>query len=145
MVAAVREVEGRLMAVHRTFLADDGRSKATVEPVRAALGPVRGGAVRLGPLGPCLVVAEGIESAIAAAVLAGHDAAWATLGTAGLQALTLPRPPLASWVSIHADGDTPGIAAAGAAAGRWRAEQRRVVIVRAPPGADANDVPRWRG
>ena len=140
MVAAVRDLERRLVAVHRTFLANDGRSKATVEPVRAALGLVRGGAVRLGPIGPCLVVAEGIESAIAAAVLAGSDAAWATLGTAGLQALTLPPLPLASRVLIHADGDVPGVKAAEAAAARWRAEQRRVVIVRAPPGADANDV-----
>ena len=144
MVAAVRDLDGRLVAIHRTFLAADGRGKATVEPVRAALGPVRGSAVRLGPVGRCLVIAEGIESALAAAVLAGSHGAWATLGTAGLQTLVLPRLPQAGEVLIHADGDTPGIVVAEGAAARWRAEQRQVVIVHAPPGADANDVLRRR-
>ena len=63
LVAAV-ELGDEIVAVHRTYLAEPGR-KADIEPVKAMLGPVAGGAVRLsGGSGP-LVVAEGIETASA--------------------------------------------------------------------------------
>ena len=57
--ALVALVEGcALPAVHRTFLSGDGIGKAAVEPSKAMLGGVSGGAVRLtDSVGP-LVVAE---------------------------------------------------------------------------------------
>jgi hypothetical protein len=62
MVAAVACVpDRRIVAVHRTFLSAAGCGKAKVPNPKCSLGPVGGGAVRLAPAGPKLVVAEGIE------------------------------------------------------------------------------------
>ena len=67
MVAAIEG--GKDFAVHRTYLSHDGREKAKVDPVKAMLGTVAGGAVRLrlgrGPL----MVGEGIESTLSASIL----------------------------------------------------------------------------
>jgi len=65
LVALVNGGDG--FAVHRTYLRADGSGKAAVDPPKAMLGAVAGGAVRLtdGP-GP-LVVAEGIETALSLA------------------------------------------------------------------------------
>jgi hypothetical protein len=62
IAAVVTEVDG-IVAVHRTFLEDNG-SKTKLEPAKAALGPIKGGAVRLAVAGETLVVCEGIESGL---------------------------------------------------------------------------------
>jgi hypothetical protein len=82
MVAA--EQGAGLPAAHRTWLRPNGRGKAGLEGGdKLALGGTTGGAVRLvdGP-GP-LVVAEGIETALAAWCLRGDPTAgtWAALST----------------------------------------------------------------
>jgi hypothetical protein len=52
MVALVANgMDGTPIAIHRTFLAQDGRGKAPVNPQKMMLGPCGGGAVRLGD--PC--------------------------------------------------------------------------------------------
>ena len=85
MIAPVtRGVDGLLLAIHRTFLARDGAGKAPVDPQKMMLGPCRGGAVRLAPLGSVLMVGEGIETCIAAMQATGHPA-WAALSTSGLR------------------------------------------------------------
>ena len=58
MVALVEHVERSIVGVHRTYLTPDYRRRD-----RASLGPVGGGAVRLGHVRPdtWLCVAEGIE------------------------------------------------------------------------------------
>jgi hypothetical protein len=62
MVAAVQR-GADILAVHRTYLAGPWL-KADVDPVKACLGPIRGGAIRLSAgVGP-LTVAEGIETAL---------------------------------------------------------------------------------
>ncbi len=48
MVAGVQDHDGRVVAVHRTFLSLDGTAKAGVREPKMSLGPVAGGAVRLG-------------------------------------------------------------------------------------------------
>jgi putative DNA primase/helicase len=142
MVALVtRGVDGAPMAVHRTFLASDGRSKAPVEPAKMMLGPCRGGAVRLGEPGAVLMVGEGIETCLAAMQATGNTA-WAALSTSGLRSLDLP-PDLRD-VVVLADGDDPGEAAARDAARRWKREGRRVRIARPPRGLDFNDVLQGR-
>jgi putative DNA primase/helicase len=138
MVAAVRDVAGNLTAIHRTFLAPPG-IKAAIEPQRASLGAVAGGAVRLWPVAAELVVGEGIETSLAAAHLL-HLPAWAAVSAGNLaDAMKLPAEVRA--VVIAADHDPPGIKAARAAAARWRQEGRRVRI--ATPdraGADFADM-----
>jgi hypothetical protein len=138
MLALVtRSIDGTPMAVHRTFLARDGCSKAPVKPARMVLGPCRGGAVRLTPVGPRLMVAEGIETALSA-VQATAEPAWAALSTSGLRTLELPSTVVE--VTVLADGDEPGEAAAQDCARRWTREGRRVRIARPPCGLDFNDV-----
>jgi putative DNA primase/helicase len=47
MVALVEHVEFGPVAIHRTWLATDGSTKATFRNPRLSLGPINGGAVRL--------------------------------------------------------------------------------------------------
>jgi hypothetical protein len=140
MVALVtRGANDAPLAVHRTFLAPDGLSKAPLMPAKMMLGPCRGGAVRLGPIGGRIMIAEGIETALSV-MQATAQAAWAALSTSGLRTLELPAD--VRDVVVLADGDESGEAAALIAAQRWKRESRRVRIARPPRGFDFNDVLR---
>ncbi len=138
MVALVaRGTDGAPIAIHRTFLAPDGTSKAPVKPQKMMLGPCRGGAVRLAEPGDLLMIGEGIETCIAAMQASGHPT-WAALSTSGLRTLDLPG--IVRDVVVLADGDDPGEAAARDCARRWKREGRRVRIARPPLGTDFNDL-----
>jgi len=138
MVALVVHGEtGEPVAVHRTFLARDGRGKAPVDQPKMMLGPCRSGVVRLGEPGDVLMVGEGIETCLAAMQATGKPA-WAALSTSGLRSLDLPRS--IAKVIVLADGDPPGEAAAQHCARRWQRERRSVRIARPPSGMDFNDL-----
>ena len=138
MVALVtRGADDTPLAIHRTFLAQEGRGKAPVEPAKMMLGPCRGGAVRLREPGEVLMIGEGIETCLAAMQATGHPA-WAALSTSGLRTLDLPV--CVRDVIVLADGDDPGEAAARDCALRWMRQGRRVRIARPPRGLDFNDV-----
>jgi hypothetical protein len=132
-----RGVDATPVAIHRTFLAQNGAGKAPVRPVRMMLGPCRGGAVRLGAVRNLLMVGEGIETCLAAMQATGNPA-WAALATSGLRNLELPDD--IDGVIVLADGDDPGEAAARSCALRWCHEGRRVRIARPPRGLDFNDL-----
>lgn len=88
LVAAVRDDTG-LVGVHRTFLdRRTGRLARLPEP-KLGLGRFGGGAVRLGGSGPRLGLAEGLETALSAAMLFGVPC-WATLGTERFRHVRLP-------------------------------------------------------
>jgi hypothetical protein len=138
MVALVTcGADGAPLAVHRTFLSRHGLSKAPVEPAKMMLGRCRGGAVRLGPIGDRVMIAEGIETALSAMQATGQTA-WAALSTSGLRTLDLPAS--VRDVVVLADGDDAGEAAAQNAAWRWKRDGRGVRIARPPRGLDFNDV-----
>ncbi len=115
-------VDGKSIAIHRTFLALDGQGKAPINTAKMMLGPCRGGAVRLAEPVDVLLIGEGLETCLAAMQATGH-AAWAALSTSGLRTLDLPGS--VREVIVLADGDDPGEAAARNAAGRWSCEGRR--------------------
>jgi putative DNA primase/helicase len=139
MLAQVVDVSGKPVALHRTYLHRNGAGKADIEPSRASLGPVAGGAIRLDAAAEELAIGEGIESAASAGVLLGLPA-WAAV-SAGNLGRTLSLPPEVRSVVIAADADPPGRRAAEAASTRWQAEGRRVrIAVPHRPGADFNDV-----
>lgn len=150
MMALVQDAEDRELGIHRTYLARDGRGKAPVDPSKASLGPIWGGAVRLDPASPEIVIGEGIESAASAGRILSLPA-WAAL-SAGNLAKGLVLPPEVRSVVIAADADPrtkqgrrPGQDAARSAAHRWRSEGRRVrIAVPDGEGADFNDVLRSR-
>ena len=138
MVALVtRGTDDTPLAVHRTYLARDGRGKAPVEPQKMMLGPCRGGAVRLAALSDVLMVGEGIETCLAAMQATGLPA-WAALSTSGMRSLDLPHQ--VRHIIVLADGDDPGEAAAQDCGLRWTREGRRVRIARPPQESDFNDL-----
>lgn len=139
MVAMVSDAAGQPVGIHRTFLTRDGR-KASVEPAKASLGPIWGGAIRLRAIEPDkpLVIAEGIETAASAGLLMGLPA-WAAI-SAGNMAGGLVLPPEARRVVIAADPDEPGRDAARDAWLRWRAEGRDVQIATPDDSGDFNDI-----
>jgi hypothetical protein len=140
MLAAIVDVAGELIGVHRTYLRPDGSGKAGVQRPKAMVGRAAGGAVRLAPPCETLTVAEGIETALAAMQAAAMPT-WAALSTSGLVALVLP--PMVRTIVILSDHDRSGSGerAARAAAQRWLAEGRRVRLAMPPePGTDFNDV-----
>jgi phage/plasmid primase-like uncharacterized protein len=140
MVAAIVDAGGELIGVHRTYLRPDGSGKAGVERAKAMLGRAAGGGVRLAPPCETLIVAEGIETALAARQ-ATTMPAWAALSTSGLVALVLP--PIVRTIVILADHEVSGAGerAARTAAARWLAEGRRVRLAMPPePATDFNDV-----
>jgi putative DNA primase/helicase len=137
MVALVEHVERGVVGLHRTYLTDDYCRRD-----RASLGPIAGGAVRLGAVRPdqWLVIGEGIETTFS--VMQSCDLpGWAALSAGGITRLILP--PEARMILVAADNDANGIGerAARVAATRWLAEGRRVRIAMPPrPGSDMADV-----
>ncbi len=126
-----------VVGLHRTFLRADGTDKAPVSGNKMMLGRCGGGAVRLAPAGPELVLAEGIETGLSVQQ-ATELPVWAALSTSGLRSVILP--PATTVVTIAADGDKAGEVAAQAAARRLIAEGRTVKIARPPQGMDFNDL-----
>ena len=93
MLAAVQGLHGRMVALHRTYLNDDG-TKANVPTVRklsGAFGTVMGAAVRLFPTAERIGAAEGIETAVAACLGSGIPT-WAAVSAGGLAAFVWPAP-----------------------------------------------------
>ena len=139
MVAGVQDIDGRVVAVHRTYLRYDGTGKAGVREPKLALGPIAGGAVRLALAGRELGICEGIESALSFQQATGIST-WAALSVPGVRSLVLPEE--ISTVVLGPDGDDPGDGAAVEAAKRFVREGRKVRIARPPHGMDWNDVLR---
>lgn len=127
-------------AVHRTYLRADGCGKAALTPVKAMLGGVTGGAVRLTEARGSLVVAEGIETALSLAcgLLPVPATIWAALSTSGLRGLRLPTEP--GRLTIASDGDVAGRDAAHVLAERAHAIGWAVSLLPAPDGCDWNDI-----
>jgi putative DNA primase/helicase len=146
MLARVDGPDGVLVAVHRTYLQrDDSGQWQRFD--RAALGPIGGGAVRLGVLRPDLplTIAEGVESALAASELKGWPA-WAALSAGGIERLILPPEARDIFVAIDRDRNGTGKRAARRAAQRWVRQGRRVrLLIPDRIGADPNDLLRQAG
>ena len=132
------------LSLHFTRLSSDGHGKAGTGQDKLLLSghKKKGGVVRLWP-NECvthgLALAEGIESALAAAHL--FQPVWAAIDAGNMA--QLPVLPGIESLTIYADHDEAGIKAAKECARRWHADGREAHI-RAPraPGADAADVSR---
>jgi hypothetical protein len=131
----------KIIAIHRTFLKDDGSAKIELTRPRMMLGPCKGGAVRLAAwsAGP-LAVAEGIETALSVMQMTGI-ATWAALSDGGIENLVLPDN--AKDIVICADHDANGVGqtAARRAADKWRDAGRDVrIALPKDQGTDFNDL-----
>ncbi len=137
MVVAITGSDRKVIAIQRTFLRCDGRGKANVDQPKLSLGPMRDGAVRLGPAGPVLGIAEGIETGLSAMQLFDVPV-WCSLS-----AVRLDRTSGAREIHIFADNGTAGHEAAERAAATYQGQSRRVVL-KFPPEqfGDFNDLLR---
>lgn len=144
MLALVRDSNGVGCQVHRTLLTADG-NKADVEQARLFMpGPIpEGSAVRLMPHDGELGIAEGIETALSAAILFDVPC-WAALNTSLLKKWQPPAD--VHRVVVFGDNDTKfaGHAAAYELARRLATDKRFEIdiSVEIPKRADAdwNDV-----
>jgi hypothetical protein len=133
-------IDGMPRTLSRTWIRPDGR-KADVDPPRLLLGNHRkaGAVCRLWPdeAATCgLGVAEGVETALTLAW--GFRPVWACVDAANLAAL--PVLPGVGSLTVAADFDEAGLAAARACAQRWRAAGRDVrIVMPGAPGRDIND------
>lgn len=142
LCAAVSDIRtAKPISLHFTRLSADGHGKAGTERDKLLLAGLRkrGGCIRLWPdeaVTSALALAEGIESALAAAHV--FTPIWSTIDCANLAAF----PVLAGVESltIFADHDDAGLRAARECGLRWRAAGREVRI-RTPrtAGRDAAD------
>jgi DNA primase len=109
LVAAVASVDDKLIGVQRTYLAPDGKGKATVPKPKLSLGRVSGGAIRLAPCAASLVVCEGLEDGLSLQQELGR-AVWVAAGASMLPNLAFPAG--VHTVAIGGDNDDAGRAAA---------------------------------
>ncbi len=133
---------GRKLSLHFTRLAADGHGKAGTDCDKLLLRGHRkkGGVIRLWPdeaVSTGLALAEGIETALAAAQRC--TPIWAAIDCANLSAF--PVLDGIESLTIYADHDPAGIAAARDCARRWR-DAGREVHARVPkqPGQDVADL-----
>lgn len=135
LIAAVHDETG-LTGVHRTFLGPRGRLADLPEP-KLALGRLGSGAVRLFPAAPRLGLAEGLETALSAALLFDTPC-WATLGTERFARIELP--PIVRELVLFLDNDKGGHRAEMLARKAFGASV--AIYVRTPRrvGYDWNDV-----
>jgi hypothetical protein len=152
MLAPMKDPDGRLAGLHRTWLARDGSTKAPVKKAKKTLGPCyrRHGAIRLTPAYPDMMIGEGIETALSGAapwwsdeaecpVIAGRPCGvWAAgslghLAGRGLgQGEPHPVQPYPGRIrrlpSVVPDPEHPGIV--------WPAECRRITLLEDADMAD---------
>lgn len=139
MLAIVSDAAGKPATLHRTFLARDGIGKAPIRSPRRLMpgkAPL-GGAIRLGEHSGRLGIAEGIETAMAAAVMFGVPV-WSAVSS-GMLAGWIP-PDDVSEVIVFGDCDPMfgGQAAAYALAHRLAVSGNRVEV-HIPDIGDWND------
>jgi putative DNA primase/helicase len=141
MLALITDaVTGEPIGVHRTAIKDDGSGKRFGADSKRALGIARSGAVRLHAASEHLGIAEGVESALSAAQVFGA-AVWATLSSGGIARFPVLRG--IKQLTVFADHDQPGMAAAATCCRRYNAAGIDAEI-RYPiqPGTDWNDFVR---
>ncbi|MDB5584869.1 MAG: hypothetical protein JWR80_10045 [Bradyrhizobium sp.] len=105
LVARVDDVSGEITGIWREFIRADGR-KADVEYQKLGLGPVAGGAVRIGGMGERIGCAEGVRTALGAWALIGFKyPVWSCLSTSGLTGFEVPLG--VERMVIYPDSDKP--------------------------------------
>ena len=89
MLATVTDAAGRAVSLHRTYL-QDARKAPVPEPKKLMEGlPLAGAAIRLTPVSRTLGIAEGVETALAAAALFGVPT-WSCISTSGIESFEPP-------------------------------------------------------
>ena len=136
LVAAVANVEKKIIGISRIFLTMDGR-KAPLSRPKMSLGTLRGGAVRLAPTSDRVWLTEGVEDGLAVMQMMSEPA-WGVLGTSGFKSVELPEN--IKRVILAPDGDDAGQTVIQEAARRLAGQGREVRAAKLPAGKDWCDV-----
>nr|WP_255720588.1 toprim domain-containing protein [Acuticoccus kalidii] len=156
MLCRVDGPAGELLGVWRIYITKEGQ-KAFGGESKLGLGPVKGGAVRLGPPAAGKIgLAEGVETALSVMCLSGgRIPVWAALSTSGM--MTFEPPFEVGRIHIYPDYDvarrrratdewrpSPGVLAAFDLKARMDEQGIACLIDPSRPrrGADYNDVLR---
>lgn len=87
MLALIRSPKGKPVSIHRTYIGAQDNGKKIMPPIET----INGGYVKLGEPDKHLVIAEGIETALAASAVTNMPA-WATISAHGMEQFkTIPR------------------------------------------------------
>lgn len=116
LIAAVRDNDGTLTGLHRTWLDPSGTSKANIATPRRAMGDLLGHGVRFGPSGPTMIAGEGIETMLSLRQVMPTMPMIAALSAAHLAALQFPS--MLRRFYIARDNDAAGRKAHGDLASR---------------------------
>lgn len=156
MLAAICGPTGKLVAVHRTWLAQSPSgtwAKADLQNVKKVLGGFSGGCIRLwrgvsgkaldlAPAGDVAIIAEGIETALSCAIACPEYRVLAAVSLSNMAAMKLPD--TFTEIIVAADNDTGNASARKAldAALSQFAQQGRTVRLAMPEiqGQDWNNV-----
>jgi hypothetical protein len=142
LIAGVRNGDGQLTGVHRTFLVPDGSGKAAVATPRRALGHLAGNGVRIDMPEDVLAAGEGLETMLSLRQLAPRMPAVAALSAVHLAALTLPATLRRLYLAL--DWDDAGRWAGDSLAAKARSIGAETVILATTHG-DLNDALRKIG
>lgn len=135
MLATVTSPTGKAVSIHRTYI-QGGRKAPVPAPKKLMQGlPLAGAAVRLAPVSRTLGVAEGIETALAAAELF-EVPAWSCISASGIESFEPPEG--VEHVIVFADHDAnyAGQKAAYAAAHRLALKGIEVEVIVPPSQGD---------
>ncbi|WP_374252449.1 toprim domain-containing protein [Xanthobacter sp.] len=90
LIAAVTDLRGRIMGIHRTWLAPDGSDKAAIATPRRARGHLLEHAVRFGRADDVMAAGEGIETVLSLHGVMPSLPMVAALSAAHLAAIAFP-------------------------------------------------------
>lgn len=155
MLSAVRDIKGRLVNVHRTYLTLDGMKAPVTTPKRLMAQPegstIVGAAVCFGMPKDVLCIAEGVETALSVMLGTGYPC-WASISAMGMPEVIVPKNVRTVLIFADKDRTETGAKAAERLRARLAKEGRLAVIVQIPDdipeGAkslDWNDVLRTKG
>jgi putative DNA primase/helicase len=137
MLAVMRYPDGTAASIHRTYLSEDGQKAAVPKAKKIMAGkPLQTSAVRLGPAGRRVGIAEGIETALAAS-RRFLTPVWAATNAVLLQTWVPPEGVEQVLIAGDNDASYTGQAAAFALARRLHRDGYTVEIQ--IPGTAGND------
>ena len=135
MLCLIRNGRGEPISIHRTYITGEHTKEKKIMP---PMETITGGAVRLADASDTLILAEGIETALAAMTLLDHPA-WATISAHGLSKLEkIPRRVREVIVIADNDASFTGQAAAFYAAKYFKNRAKLKVDVVMPPLLDTD-------
>ncbi len=150
MTAAVRDVTGRLVTLHRTLLSSFGTKADVAAPKRLMKLPkgrtISGCAIHIGEPGEVLALAEGIETALSVSISTNLPC-WACICAHGLEVVEIPQTVWEVLIFADKDRSNTGQCSAAKLAQRLQADGLtvRVMSIReeipdAAKGIDCNDL-----